>query len=90
MKTVRGGPPEEARGPAAASRVEALAALCTISRPGGGTRVQILVSDAGNPEADRYTALTAITRDRRMSWLDLYLVVLFLALIGLLVTKFRG
>jgi hypothetical protein len=26
----------------------------------------------------------------RMSWLDLYLVVLFLALIGLLVAKFRG
>jgi len=31
-----------------------------------------------------------ITRDRRMSWLDLYLVVLFLALVGLLVAKFRG
>jgi hypothetical protein len=28
--------------------------------------------------------------DRRMSWLDLYLVVLFLALVGLLVVKFRG
>jgi len=25
-----------------------------------------------------------------MSWLDIYLVVLFLALIGLLVAKFRG
>jgi len=25
-----------------------------------------------------------------MSWLDIYLVVLFLALVGLLVTKFRG
>jgi hypothetical protein len=30
------------------------------------------------------------TRDRRMSWLDIYLVVLFLALVGLLVAKFRG
>jgi hypothetical protein len=28
--------------------------------------------------------------DPRMSWLDIYLVVLFLALVGLLVTKFRG
>jgi hypothetical protein len=28
--------------------------------------------------------------DHRMSWLDIYLVVLFLALVGLLVTKFRG
>jgi hypothetical protein len=28
--------------------------------------------------------------DLRMSWLDIYLVVLFLALVGLLVTKFRG
>ena len=28
--------------------------------------------------------------DRRMSWLDIYLVVLFLALVGLLVAKFRG
>jgi len=28
--------------------------------------------------------------DRRMSWLDLYLVVLFLALVGLLVAKFRA
>ena len=34
--------------------------------------------------------LTPITRDRRMSWLDIYLVVLFLALVGLLVVKFRG
>jgi len=25
-----------------------------------------------------------------MSWIDLYLVVLFLALVGLLVAKFRG
>jgi len=25
-----------------------------------------------------------------MSWLDIYLVVLFLALVGLLVVKFRG
>jgi len=25
-----------------------------------------------------------------MSWLDIYLVVLFLALVGLLVTKLRG
>jgi hypothetical protein len=25
-----------------------------------------------------------------MSWLDIYLVVLFLALVGLLVAKFRG
>jgi hypothetical protein len=29
-------------------------------------------------------------RDRRMTWLDIYLVVLFLALVGLLVAKFRG
>jgi hypothetical protein len=28
--------------------------------------------------------------DPRMSWLDIYLVVLFLALVGLLVAKFRG
>jgi hypothetical protein len=28
--------------------------------------------------------------DRRMSWLDIYLVILFLALVGLLVAKFRG
>jgi energy-coupling factor transporter transmembrane protein EcfT len=34
--------------------------------------------------------LTITTRDRRMSWLDIYLVVLFLALVGLLVAKFRG
>ena len=37
-----------------------------------------------------YCASPSITRDRRMSWLDLYLVVLFLALVGLLVAKFRG
>jgi hypothetical protein len=52
--------------------------------------MQILVSSAGKPGADRYTAATPTTRDRRMSWLDLYLVVLFLALIGLLVVKFRS
>jgi hypothetical protein len=28
--------------------------------------------------------------DRRMSWLDIYLIALFLALVGLLVAKFRG
>jgi hypothetical protein len=28
--------------------------------------------------------------ERRMSWLDIYLVVLFLALVGLLAVKFRG
>ncbi len=52
--------------------------------------MQNVVSTAGNPGADRYTRGTFITRDRRMSWLDLYLVVLFLALVGLLVAKFRG
>ena len=34
--------------------------------------------------------LTIHDLDRRMSWLDLYLVALFLALVGLLVAKFRG
>jgi hypothetical protein len=37
-----------------------------------------------------YCRSPPITRDRRMSWLDIYLVVLFLALVGLLVAKFRG
>jgi hypothetical protein len=37
-----------------------------------------------------YSASPPTTRDRRMSWLDIYLVVLFLALVGLLVVKFRG
>jgi hypothetical protein len=35
-------------------------------------------------------AASLIAPDPRMSWLDIYLVVLFLALVGLLVTKFRG
>jgi hypothetical protein len=52
--------------------------------------VQILVSSAGNPGADRYTAVTITTRTENMGWLDYYLIVLFLALVGLLVTKFRG
>jgi hypothetical protein len=40
---------------------------------------------------DGYTSgVTLTVLDPRMSWLDLYLVVLFLALVGLLVTKFRG
>jgi len=38
----------------------------------------------------RYTPPTTHEPDRRMSWLDIYLVVLVLALIGLLVVKFRG
>jgi hypothetical protein len=37
-----------------------------------------------------YCGSPPTTRDRRMSWLDIYLVVLFLALVGLLVVKFRG
>jgi hypothetical protein len=37
-----------------------------------------------------YCGPQPITRDRRMSWLDIYLVVLFLALVGLLVVEFRG
>jgi hypothetical protein len=37
-----------------------------------------------------YSSPQPITRDRLMSWLDIYLVVLFLALVGLLVVKFRG
>jgi hypothetical protein len=45
---------------------------------------------AGKPSTDRYTAATIHDLDRRMSWIDLYLVVLFLALVGLLVAKFRG
>ena len=44
--------------------------------------------------SDAYTArcplLVTLTLDPRMSWLDIYLVVLFLALVGLLVAKFRG
>jgi hypothetical protein len=40
--------------------------------------------------ADGYTGRVTIAPDPRMSWLDIYLVVLFLALVGLLVTKFRG
>jgi len=52
--------------------------------------MQILVSNPGNPGADRYTALTTTTRTENMGWLDYYLMLLFLALIGLLVAKFRG
>jgi hypothetical protein len=40
--------------------------------------------------ADGYTRRVILILDPRMSWLDIYLVVLFLALVGLLVTKFRG
>jgi hypothetical protein len=57
---------------------------------GGRERVQILVSSPGNPGADRYTALTTTTRTENMGWLDYYLMLLFLALVGLLVAKFRG
>jgi hypothetical protein len=41
---------------------------------------------------DRYTAPTLSEPEQgtAMSWLDLYLIVLFLALVGLLVVKFRG
>jgi len=34
--------------------------------------------------------LTTTTRTENMGWLDYYLIVLFLALVGLLVAKFRG
>jgi hypothetical protein len=65
--------------------------VCTISRPESDRKVQILVSSPGNPGLDRYTA----RHDHRpgpknMGWLDYYLIILFLALIGLLVVKFRG
>lgn len=53
-------------------------------------RVQILVSTTGNPGADRYTAVMTTTRTQKMGWLDYYLMLLFLALVGLLVAKFRG
>jgi energy-coupling factor transporter transmembrane protein EcfT len=52
--------------------------------------MQILVSDPGNPRTDRYTAVTTTTRTEKMGWLDYYLLILFLALIGLLVVKFRA
>jgi energy-coupling factor transporter transmembrane protein EcfT len=74
----------------AAALPAAAADLCTISRPNPDKRTQILVSAAGNPGADRYTACTTTTRTEKMGWLDYYLIVLFLALIGLLVVKFRG
>ena len=35
-------------------------------------------------------ALGEKQRDDQMSFLDIYLIVLFLALVGLLVVKFRG
>jgi hypothetical protein len=35
-------------------------------------------------------ALGEQVQGRRMSFLDIYLIVLFLALVGLLVVKFRG
>ena len=61
-----------------------------ISRFAGPRSVAEATLPLENRERIGILSLTIHDLDRRMSWLDLYLVALFLALVGLLVAKFRG